>query len=172
MGPTSSRVEIDVPRELIFEFVGDLAWRSSFTDHFISDLHLTRIESSGIGAGARFRVHLPLNSAWMETTIVETDWPHRILEHGRGGRDNRVAATTVWELTEGPGALSSLRVSHWTEPSHPIDRTREMLGAASMFSQRHWSEALRRVRDLLEAGVRGESPVAVAGGNRYATGIP
>ena len=161
-----------MPRELIFELVGDLAWRSSFTDHFISDFHLTRIESGGVGAGARFRLHLPLNSAWMETTIVEADPLHRIIEHGRGGRDNRVVARTVWELTEGPGSLSSLRVSHWTEPSHPIDRARETLGAASMFSQRHWSEALRRLRDLLESGVRGEGPVAVAGGNSYATGIP
>ena len=103
MGPASSRVEIDVPRELIFELVVDLACRSSFTDHFISDFHLTRIESGGVGAGARFRVHLPLNSAWMETTIVEADPPHRIIEHGRGGRDNRIAAEDRLGADRGPG---------------------------------------------------------------------
>lgn len=172
MGPVSSRVEVDVPREVIFERLGDLAARPSFTDHFISDFHLTRIDSSGIGAGARFLVHSPLNSAWMETAIVETEEPHRILEHGRGGRDNRIATTTVWELIEGPGTLSTVRVSHWTEPSNPLDRIRDTLGASSIFAERHWSEALRRLRGLLESGADGGDRVAVAGGNRYSTGIP
>jgi Activator of Hsp90 ATPase homolog 1-like protein. len=108
----------------------------------------------------------------MDTTIVEAEEPHRIVEHGRGGRNNRTPVTTVWELTEGPGSLTTVRVSHWTEPTHPLDRAREALGAASIFSERDWREALRRLRDLLESGTPGEGRIAVAGGNRYATGIP
>lgn len=172
MGPVSTEVEIDVPRERAFETIGDFSRRPSFTDHFISGFHLTRVDSAGIGAGARFRVKAPLNSIWMDTTIVEAEEPHRIVEHGRGGRNNRTPVTTVWELTEGPGSLTTVRVSHWTEPSHPLDRVREALGAASIFSERDWREALRRLRDLLESGAPGEGRVAVAGGNRYATGIP
>ncbi len=38
----------------------------------------------------------------MDTTIVEADGPHRLVEHGRGGRSNRIPSTTLWELTEGP----------------------------------------------------------------------
>ena len=60
MGPVSSEVEIDVPREAAFELIGDLSRRPSFTDHFLSDFHLTRIEPTGVGAGARFRIHAPL----------------------------------------------------------------------------------------------------------------
>lgn len=172
MGPVSSEVEIDVPREVAFELIGDLSRRPSFTDHFISGFHLTRIESSGIGAGARFRVHVPLNSVWMETTIDELEETHRIVEHGRGGRDNRVPAVTLWELTEGPGSLTTVRVSHWTEPSRPLDKARETLTATSFWSERRWREALRRLRDLLESGGPADDRIAVAGGNRYATGIP
>ena len=102
MGPISAEVEIDVPRERAFELIGDLAARPSFTDHFLSDFHLTRIESAGVGAGARFRVEAPLRSIWMDTTIVELEEPHRIVEHGQGGRVNRIRANTVWELTGGP----------------------------------------------------------------------
>ena len=104
--------------------------------------------------------------------IVETDEPHRIVEHGHGGRDNRVPSTTLWELTEGPGSLTTVRVSHWTEPSHRLDRAREALAATSIFSERGWRQALRRLRDLLEAGGPADGRIAVAGGNRYATGIP
>ena len=64
--------------------------RPSFTDHFLSDFHLTRIESTGVGAGARFRVQAPLRSVWMDTTIVEQEEPFRIVEHGQGGRANRI----------------------------------------------------------------------------------
>jgi uncharacterized protein YndB with AHSA1/START domain len=172
MGPVSTEVEIDVPRERVFEFVADLANRPSFTDHFVSDFHLTRIEPTGVGAGARFRVNVPLGSAWMDTAIAELDEPYRIVEHGSGGRGNRVRSTTVWELTEGPGSLTRVRVSHWTESLHPVDRVKEALGGASFQHERRWREALRRLRDGLESGASADGRVAVAGGNRYATGIP
>ncbi|HVC07856.1 MAG TPA: SRPBCC family protein [Solirubrobacterales bacterium] len=172
MGPVSSEIEIDAPREAAFELIGDLSRRPSFTNHFLSDFHLTRIESSGVGAGARFRLHLPLNSAWMETTITELEEPFRILEHGRGGRDNRIPAVTLWELTERGGSLTTVRVSHWTEPSQPLDKVRDALGASSFWSERRWRQVLRRLRDLLEAEGVAEDRIAVAGGNRYATGIP
>jgi hypothetical protein len=172
MGPVSAEVEIDVPRQRAFEFIGDLANRPSFTDHFVSDFHLSRIDSTGIGAGARFRFFAPPQAVWMDTSIVELDEPFRIVERGRGGRTNRVPSTTAWELTEGPGRLTTVRVSYRTEPSHPVDRAKELLGAASIWHQRDWREALKRLRDLLESDVPAGDRVVVAGGNRYATGIP
>ncbi len=135
MGPISAETEIDLPRERVFAVLADLAARPSFADHFLTDFHLTRIESSGIGAGARFRVRVPLRPIWADTTLVELDPPHRIVEHGRCGRGNRIPTRTAWELTEGPGSLTSVRLSHWTD-------------------------APRVCR------------IAVAGGNRYETGVP
>ena len=172
MGPIRAETEIDVPRERVFEAIGDLAARPSFTDHFLSDFHLTRIESTGVGAGARFRVQAPLRKVWMDTTIVELDAPFRILERGQGGRTNRIPNRTAWELTEGPGTLTSVRLSHWTAPTSPIDRGLEILSAGSVWQERGWREALKRLRDGLEAGELGRNRIAVAGGNRYATGIP
>ncbi|MGB7684309.1 MAG: SRPBCC family protein [Solirubrobacterales bacterium] len=172
MGPISAEVEVDVPRERVFEALADFAARPSFTDHFLADFHLTRIDAAGVGAGARFRVEAPLRSVWMDTTIVAQEAPFRIIEEGQGGRVNRIQTHTVWELTQGPGALTAVRVSHWTEPGNPIDRALEIASAGSFWQQRSWREALRRLRDTLESERAADERVAVAGGNRYATGIP
>jgi uncharacterized protein YndB with AHSA1/START domain len=172
MGPVSAEIEIDVPRRRAFEAIGDLALRPAFTDHFLTGFHLTRIESKGVGAGARFRFAVRPRRVWMDTTISEVDAPHRLLEHGRGGRANRIPSTTLWELTEGPGAMTKVRVSYWTEPSNPVDRALELLSAASIPYERRWREALRRLRELLESGQLDQGRLAVAGGNPHATGIP
>lgn len=170
MGPINAEIEVDVPRERIFELLTDLSARPSFTDHFLTDFHLTRLDPRGIGAGARFRVKAPLRSPWEDTTIVETEPPHRIVERGQGGRVNRIPNHTVWELTAGSGGLTLVRVVHWTEPKH-LDRGLELLSAGSVWQQRSWRQALRRLRDELEAERVDLERISVAGGNRHATGI-
>jgi uncharacterized protein YndB with AHSA1/START domain len=172
MGPIRAEAEVDLPRERVFEAIADLAARPSFTDHFLTDFHLTRLESTGVGAGARFRVQAPLRSVWMDTAIVELDAPHRLVERGQGGRVNRIATNTVWELTEGPGSLTAVRVSHWTAPTNPIDRGLEILSAGSFWQERSWCEAMKRLREGLESDAPESERIAIAGGNRYATGIP
>jgi uncharacterized protein YndB with AHSA1/START domain len=172
MGPIAAEIEIDAPRERVFATLADLARRPSFTDHFLTGFHLTRIESSGVGAGARFRVAVPLRSVWMDTAIDEVEAPHRLVERGRGGRGNRIPATTAWELTEGGGSLTRLRVSHWTEPSNPLDRALEALSGNAHWQRRGWREALRRLREQLESERPVPAALAVAGGNPHATGIP
>jgi uncharacterized protein YndB with AHSA1/START domain len=172
MGPVSAEIEIDVSRPRAFEAIADLALRPAFTDHFLTDFHLTRIESTGVGAGARFRVAVRPRRIWMDTTIVETEAPHRLVEHGLGGRANRIPSITLWELTEGPGSLTKVRVSWWTEPTNPVDRALELLSGASIPYERRWREALRRLRELLESEELDVGRVAVAGGNPHATGIP
>ncbi len=172
MGPIGAEIEIDVPRQRAYEAIADLALRPAFTDHFVTGFHLTRIESTGVGAGARFRFVVGPRSVWTETTVAEVDEPYRIVEHGRCGRANRIPSTTLWELTEGPGSLTKVRVSYWTGPSKPVDRGLELLTAASIPYERRWREALRRLRDQLESGELGSHRVALAGGNAHVTGIP
>lgn len=171
MGPVSAEIEIDVPREQAFAALTDLAARPSFTDHFLTGFHLTRIDAKGVGAGARFQAQGPLRKVWMDTAIVAIEEPFRIVEEGRGGRGNRIRNHTVWELTEAPGGLTAVRVSHWTEPA-AVDRALELLSMGSLWQARGWRQALRRLRDNLEADRPVVERIAVAGGNRYATGIP
>jgi uncharacterized protein YndB with AHSA1/START domain len=171
MGPVSTEIDIDAPRERVFATLLDLGLRPAFTDHFLTDFHLTRIDPVGIGAGARFRVKGPLRKVWMDTTVVSTEEPFRIVEAGEAGRGNRIRVHTVWELKDGPGPLTTVRVTQWTEPA-AVDRALEILSAGSIWLGRGWQQALRRLRDLLESDQPLTERVGVAGGNRYATGIP
>lgn len=172
MGPVSAEIEVDAPRERVFEAVADLARRPSFTDHFLTGFHLTRLESRGVGAGARFRFESPLRSVWMDTSIAELEPPHRLVERGRGGRANRIPTAIAWELTEGSGRLTRVRVSHWSEPSNPLDRALEIAAGNSISAQRGWRQALRRLRDQLEGDEVAPAAITVAGGNAHLTGIP
>lgn len=171
MGPVSCEIEIDAPRAQVYKALLDLAARPSFTDHFLADFHLTRVDPVGVGAGARFRVKAPFRKIWMDTMIVSTEEPFQIVEQGEGGRGNRIRNHTVWELKDGPGPLTTVRVSHWTEPA-AVDRALEIASAGSFWLERGWRESLRRLRNLLESDQPVTERVAVAGGNRYATGIP
>ena len=172
MGPISAEVEVDAPREAAFELISDLGRRPSFTDHFLSGFHLTRIDAVGIGAGARFRVNAPLRSPWMDTEIVELDRPHRVVERGHGGRVNRIPNHTVWETEPSKAGMILIRVTHWTEPTNPIDKLVESLSFGAHFQRKGWQRAVKRLRDVLEGGVPTGDRIAVAGGNRYTTGIP
>lgn len=172
MGPVSAEVEIDVPRERAFAAIADLARRPAFTDHFLAGFRLTRLEPSGVGAGARFRVSQPVRAVWEDSAIAEVDPPHRLVEHGCGGRGNRIPTTTAWEVLAGSGSLTRVKVAHWTEPSNPLDRALEKLTWAAFWRRRGWREALRRLRDQLESERPAEPALAVAGGNPQATGIP
>ncbi len=172
MGPISAELEIDAPREAAFELISDLGRRPSFTDHFLTGYRLTRLESRGEGAGARFRVKAPLRSPWEDTTIVELDATSKVVERGAGGRVNRIPTHTVWEIEPGRAGMTLLRVTHWTVPAEPIDKLVESLSFGAHFQRKGWKRALERLRNMLEAEGPGGERIAVAGGNRYATGIP
>ena len=163
MGPVSASNTIDAPRERIFDFLRDLANRQAFTDHFLSDYHLERLESVGVGASAR--MHIAKAHLWMETVIVETDRPYRILERGKGARLDRIPIMTGWEIVEGPASATSVvTVRFGTEPTHPVDRLRERR-FGERFYRRHWSTALARLKKIVESG-RPAERVVVAGGSR------
>ena len=67
------------PREQVFDYLQDIANHPEFTDHYLVDWHLTRIDSVGLGAGARFRIKAPRNRfSWGDVTFAEVERPHRI----------------------------------------------------------------------------------------------
>jgi uncharacterized protein YndB with AHSA1/START domain len=160
LGPISVKTSIDAPRERVYELLCDLAVRPAFTDHFVSDFRLQRLESSGVGAAARFRLAGP--RLWMETVISDVAAPHRIHERGAGGRWDRIPITTSWELHEsGPGGCE-VTLRFMTEPGNPLDRVREKL-RGERYYRRQWTIALSRLKRLIESGGTPER-VEVAGG--------
>jgi uncharacterized protein YndB with AHSA1/START domain len=161
MGPISLTTTIDAPRDRVFDLLCDLAARPAWTDHFVRDYRLERVSASGPGAAARFRVGAPGGITYMETVIAEADRPHRVLERGRGGRLDRIPIQTLWELKEGPGAVTTVILTFETEPGGIIDRARE-LGREGWW-RRRWRRALRRLQELIESGAEAPRAASVAG---------
>jgi len=160
MNLISVTATIDVPRERVYELLCDLSVRPAFCDHFVDDYRLERLDPVGVGAAARFR--LDRAGGWMETVIEEVVPPHMVRERGRGGRLNRVPASTVWELAPGSSPAScELTLTFWTEPSSPVDRVKEAFRRSRPL-RRDWARALDRLRELCESERRPER-VAVAG---------
>ena len=148
MGPISLTISIDAPRGRVFDFISDLGTREGWIDHFASEYRLARVEARGLGAAARFRVDAPAGVRYMETVIAEAERPYRVVEHGRGGRLDRIPIRTVWELEEGP--TTTLTLTFWTAPPSAFDRVRET--GRTRWWKRRWSKALRRMQEIVESG--------------------
>ncbi len=168
MGPVYAEIEIDAPREQIFEYLMDIATRPILFGDAIEDFRLLRLESEGVGAGARFR--FKRRSAWIDTTITSVEPPRRVSERGAGGHFNRGLNGFEWEIAESVGSVSTVRLSYWTEPQGFARLTDRLTGGAGWY-RRRLGHALDRLRDRIETEQTGSAPIPVAGGNRYATGI-
>ena len=154
-----NEITIARPREEVFEYLADIANHAEFTDHFLKDFHLTREQSYGRGAGARYRVDMPLNRfPWADTTIVELDPPYRLVEQGRAGKYNRIKVNTEYRLLEGAGDTTRVELTSETEPALVTDRLLEKLGARGWLRRQN-RRALRRLRAILEDDeMRGRRP--------------
>jgi Polyketide cyclase / dehydrase and lipid transport len=151
------------PREEVFEYLADVANHAEFTDHFLVDWHLLREDSYGLGAGARFRVKAPLNRfSWADTTIAEMASPYRIVQHGRGGKFNRIRMLGIYTLSPGPGSTTKVEYSFESDPGLLSDRLLEALGGARSL-RRNIGKSMRRLRAVLEDGrERGRRPSVAA----------
>ena len=157
-------IVVSAPREQVFDYLQDIANHVEFTDHYLVDWHLTRIDSVGRGAGARFRVKVPGNRfSWADVTFSEVERPHRIVEVGRTGKDNRIRTLGVYELAPAPAGATRVRFTLQTIPATLTDRLMEGLGARRWLRRKN-RRAMHRLRDILEGSeVRGRR-VTVAGG--------
>lgn len=161
MGPVSAKLAIDVPREEVFQILLDLSARPSFTDHFMEEFHLLRIEPVGVGAGARFKLR---DGGWVDSIIETADAPHRLLERGRGGYLNRIPNVTEWLLSETGRSGCEVQVTFWTEPANLVDKVRDARASERRLGK-GLKRALERLRGVAESGAPPER-IAVAGGDR------
>ncbi len=163
MQPFTVTVDIARPAEQVFEYLADIANHAEFTDHYLVDWRLTREESYGQGAGARFRVKAPLNRfAWADMTFAELRAPARLVERGRGGKFNRVKMIGTYELSEPQPGVTRVAYTFETDPHVLSDVIRESLGGRSWF-RRKAKRSLRRLRAILEENrMRGARPSIAA----------
>ena len=153
MDPVSAHIVIDRPREEVFEYLADVANHAEFTDHWMTDWRLTRIDSYGRGAGARFKAaRKGERYAWGDMTFIEVERPYRIVAAGRSGKFNRNKTWTTWTLTP-QGRATRVEVATETEPAFPTDRIFEALTRRRGWTKRRVGKALRRLQAILEEGL-------------------
>lgn len=165
MRPVRANIVIDRPVADVYEYLLDIASRPEFAPDLFLDFRLTRLESKGVGAGARFRLHPRRRERFAGITIVraDADADAIVVEEGSTGRSGRVPLVIEYLLKEGPGRTTRLRVGIETAPLWPSDRIREI--GLHRHVRRRLPRALRRLRDILEGAPgtgRGDRPT-VAG---------
>jgi uncharacterized protein YndB with AHSA1/START domain len=164
MDPVSVNVTIARPREEVFEYLVDVANHAEFCDHYLVDWRLTREDSYGRGAGARFRVKIPMNRfPWADVVFAEVERPRLIVETGRTGKFNRIRTLGTYELEPVSSDTTRVTFTFESEPQKLSDKIGESLGARGWLRRKN-RRAMRRLRSILEEDRgRGDRATVAAG---------
>lgn len=150
MDPFTVSTTISRPREEVFEYLADIANHAEFSDHYLIDWHLTRVDPYGAGAGARFKIKAPLSRfSWADMTLAEVQPPFKIVERGRGGKYNRIRMLGTYTLSPGAGGTTRVEYTLETQPVMLSDRLMEVV-AGRGWNRRQAAKAMRRLRSILE----------------------
>jgi uncharacterized protein YndB with AHSA1/START domain len=166
LDPVTASVVVDRPVDEVYDYLVDIANHAEFTDHYLPDFRLTREDSIGVGAGARFRVDAPLNRfSWADVVITEAVPGRRIVQRGRTAKFNRIRLVSVYELERVGGGSTRVTLTTETDtPRLPSDKLMELL--AKGWFKRNQRKALKRLRSILEDGEQRGVRASVAGGPR------
>ena len=140
---------ISAPREQIFDFVCDLAARPAYTDHFMRDYRLARVNPVGRGRrralpAARRRSPRSTPSCRSPRSTGRAGSSRRSAV-GRRGRNRSLAVYDF--IAEGHG-VTRVELTTFSEPATVVDRVKE-LGAAG-WMRRQTAKALERLRMIFE----------------------
>jgi uncharacterized protein YndB with AHSA1/START domain len=163
MRPFSVSTVMDVPRERVFDFLSDIANHAEFTDHYLSEFRLERLESSGIGAAARFRIDFPLGKVWGDCAIAELEHPHLVRLEGQMGRIGRIKTEAVYKLTQAGREMTLVEYTFSAVSGSRADRVRELLGFRAWLKAKSRT-ALGRMAEVLEEDRPSTRAATVAAG--------
>jgi uncharacterized protein YndB with AHSA1/START domain len=158
----TSSITIDAPRERVFDYLADIANHVEFSDHYLKDFRLERLDSSGVGASASFKLAFG-SSLWGDVVIAELERPHRIVLEGQIGRIGRVKTQAVYTLTPYGQDMTQLDYQVSSTPAKMTDRLRTALGGRTWLKLQS-RKALRRLARVLEEGQPTTHAARVAAG--------
>jgi len=149
MDPVTAHVVIDRPREEVFDYLDDIANHPEFSDHYLTEWRLTRVDSVGRGAGARFKLETRDRFAWGDMTFIEVERPHKIIAAGREGKFNRNKTWTTWTLSPS-GKATQVEVTTESETHLFTDKFLEGVLRRRAWMKRGLRKGLRRMQSILE----------------------
>lgn len=169
MGPVYAEAEIDVEREVLFDYLMDYSTRPVIFGDDLIDFRLVGFQSEGVGAGARFR--FGRHGSWLGMSITDAERAVRISERGTTGRGNMTPAGFEWEFEVTPAGPTAVTLSYWTRVEGAAAVPDRFTGRAGWHT-RALKSALGRLRTQVEEDLFERERIAVAGRNRFETGVP
>jgi uncharacterized protein YndB with AHSA1/START domain len=163
MRPITLSRTVDAPRERVFTYLSDIANHAEFSDHYLSEFRLERLDSSGLGAAARWRMDFPLARRWGDATITEIEPPHLIVLEGSSGRFGRIKTRAEYRLVPAGGDMTRVDYRYESETSNPVDRFKESLGMRGWL-RRKARRGLARMARVIEEGAPSTHAVRPAAG--------
>jgi uncharacterized protein YndB with AHSA1/START domain len=158
------QVTIDRPREEVFAYLADIANHQEFSDHYRKQWRLTRVDSQGRGAGARYKRDARFDRfGYYDLNFSQVEPPYRIVGVGTGGKYNRIKTFEQWTFEPAAGGGTRVEYVYESEPPLPTDRLVEALSGRRGWAKRSGGKALRRVRSILEEN-RGRGARATVAG--------
>jgi uncharacterized protein YndB with AHSA1/START domain len=154
---------VDAPREQVFGYLSDIANHAEFSDHYLHDFRLERLQSRGIGASASYRIDFPLGKQWGDAAITGLEAPHLVVLEGRTGRIGRTRTRAEFRLTPADHEMTRVEYRFGTEPGTSFDRLKESLGLRGWL-RRAARRALGRLAHVLEDGQPSARAVRPAAG--------
>jgi uncharacterized protein YndB with AHSA1/START domain len=154
---------VDAPREQVFRYLSDIANHAEFSDHYLHDFRLERLNSTGIGASASYRLDFPLGRQWGDAVITALEAPHLVVLEGGVGRIGRIRTRAEYRLTPADHDMTRVEYRFETEPSTALDRFKESLGLRGWL-RRGARRGLRRLAQVLEDGEPSAHAVRPAAG--------
>ena len=155
-------ITIDAPREQVFDYLADIANHIEFSDHYLKDFRLERLDSRGVGAAARFKIAFG-GSLWGEVVIAETERPYRVVLDGQAGRLGRVKTRATYTLTPYGQGMTEVEYELASTAATKADELRALLGGRTWLKLQS-RKALRRLAQLLEEGEPAAHAAGVAPG--------
>jgi uncharacterized protein YndB with AHSA1/START domain len=163
MRPVTVSRMVDAPREQVFRYLSDIANHAEFSDHYLHDFRLERLNSTGLGASASYRLDFPLGRQWGDAVITALEAPHLIVLEGRVGRIGRIRTRAEYRLTPADHDMTRVEYRFESEPSTALDRLKESLGMRGWL-RRGARRGLSRLAQVLEEGEPSAHAVRPAAG--------
>lgn len=144
MKPVSVSIDVDRPREDVYDFIAPLANHERFTDHVLKNWRV-----SEDGRTVNVTVHAPGQKLEAEIVALEEERPSRTVERttSAGGRRSTLG---TYRLTDTPGGGTHVEFEITYESAPLADRLTAPIGRA--FLKKVNTRSMERLKALLEQG--------------------
>ena len=163
--PVTAHVTIDRPREEVFDYLADIANHPEFSDHYLKDWRLTRVESVGRGRRRPLQDRRRARPLRLGRHDLHRGRARRTGSSPRAaaGKFNRNKTYSDVDARRRPSGGTSVEFTTETEPALPTDKLMEAHRAAAAGSSAAAARRCGGSQSILEEDYDRGARATVAG---------